>query len=728
MTNIRVSPLDKKLLAAAKIGDIQEIERLICEDRIVKVDIDTRDEDGMTPLLLAAAGGHTEAIALLVANEAGINHENKRGHTFLICAARNGHSRAVEFILNCNGVKLNDKNSKGLTALMFAAKKGHKEVVEVLLQHGAQDDIEVMTALMFAAKKGHKEVVEVLLQHGVKLDGKDYITGMTALMFAAQGGHSETLEFLLKNGAEIIINARDKNGMTAAMRAALKGWTQILSLLLTYGADINLQDNMGNTVAIHAVRHDRDEVIKLLLNYRPAIINDQINGQYYYNETILRYAASNGHKKIVEAILNSGANIEDSNRLNALKSAVFRGHDKVIELFLIRGTNRDHMDAALITAIGSNRTKAALLLLKSGAAIVDNNGGTVLRHAVIHQSRKTLNQIILYILFNQIEKPDACAALLEDNYLNSSYVQTYFLDKGTKFLITAFRSAQNPYNLIDIRNDIAARLQKSNPKIYPDSHEANMKANVMLSNITFLAAIAEEPDLLRQSGILTSLSRFLCCKKSPSLIISNLRELRSRLMASFRQVATIAAEQDFGPAAQDLAILSEAEMSRAEILKEGVFETKSEGVFETKQSEIKTTTTQTSLELSFASPEILADILLLAAILNNSEEARGDFSNYSIALGPLYKEGIQDPLISTFVAEFLSVLPLSLQENKILFDALARRSDVANSDQFSGEKDTGSDLSAPEKQQKPSLFFQLRPRNKAKRIFVQQDSERSTLL
>ena len=58
------------------------------------------------------------------------------GFTLLIAAARYGHERVVDLLLQ-RGAEVNLQDSDSWTALMYAARYGHERVVELLLQHGA---------------------------------------------------------------------------------------------------------------------------------------------------------------------------------------------------------------------------------------------------------------------------------------------------------------------------------------------------------------------------------------------------------------------------------------------------------------------------------------------------------------------------------------------------------------------------------------------------------------
>jgi ankyrin repeat protein len=67
-----------------------------------KVDVNTKDEDGSTPLSWAAGQGHEAVVRLLLDNDADISIENRSGWTALQLAALKSHG-GVEQLLVIRG-------------------------------------------------------------------------------------------------------------------------------------------------------------------------------------------------------------------------------------------------------------------------------------------------------------------------------------------------------------------------------------------------------------------------------------------------------------------------------------------------------------------------------------------------------------------------------------------------------------------------------------------------
>jgi len=84
---------------AAAVGDIEAVKQHIAAG----MDMDTKDENGLTPLHYATANGHKEVVELLLVS-AGVNV----------------------------------KSVNGLTPLDLGVSKGHKETADLLRKHGGK--------------------------------------------------------------------------------------------------------------------------------------------------------------------------------------------------------------------------------------------------------------------------------------------------------------------------------------------------------------------------------------------------------------------------------------------------------------------------------------------------------------------------------------------------------------------------------------------------------------
>lgn len=75
---------------------------------------------------------------------------------------------------------------------------------------------------------------------------------------------TEIVKLLLNTG--VPINVQDEYGNTMLIHAAIKGYTETVNILLERGADPMILNKSGNSVLLYAVRHNRYHIVKLLIN------------------------------------------------------------------------------------------------------------------------------------------------------------------------------------------------------------------------------------------------------------------------------------------------------------------------------------------------------------------------------------------------------------------------------------------------------------------------------
>lgn len=91
-------------------------------------------------LLMAAKRGNNVAIEILLEARANINTRDKDGFTPLMLAIINCNDQTAKKLIE-KGADLNIKNNKGLTSLTLARAYSKKEITELLKKYGAKEAV-----------------------------------------------------------------------------------------------------------------------------------------------------------------------------------------------------------------------------------------------------------------------------------------------------------------------------------------------------------------------------------------------------------------------------------------------------------------------------------------------------------------------------------------------------------------------------------------------------------
>ncbi len=148
------------IFAAARTGDVKRMEALF---KIKADTINTKNESGFTPLIIACYRNQVGAAKFLLNHKADVNATSPEGPVIL-GACYKGNLELTTLLINYKA-DVNTKNEAGTTALMYAALSGNVDLVKLLLKHGAKKNAEEKsgkTALSYAKMNGSKEVINLL--------------------------------------------------------------------------------------------------------------------------------------------------------------------------------------------------------------------------------------------------------------------------------------------------------------------------------------------------------------------------------------------------------------------------------------------------------------------------------------------------------------------------------------------------------------------------------------
>ena len=197
-------------------------------------DVETKDKDGKTPLLIACEEGHLALVKYLISKGANIEAKDKYNEqTPLHFACEKGFVSIVEFlIMKGANIEAKDKYYER-TPLHYACYGGFLPIVECLISKGAnleEKDIEQKNALLFACERGFLPIVEFLVLKGANIEVKDK-NEKTPLHYVCERGFLPIVRFLIKKGANL--ESKDKFNKKAIDYACDRGFHHIKDLLIS---------------------------------------------------------------------------------------------------------------------------------------------------------------------------------------------------------------------------------------------------------------------------------------------------------------------------------------------------------------------------------------------------------------------------------------------------------------------------------------------------------------
>lgn len=213
-----------ELFAAIKQGDDAAAERLLDADPTL---LDARDENGLSPTLVALYHGKNDIAKALLARGPKLN-------AFEAAAA--GDAKRVRDLVGLDRDLANAVSPDGFSALGLAAFFKRREVVRYLLEMGADPRpasrqggfTALHSAVATDAGDVDVEIVRLLLDKGANPNAKAQ-SGSTPLHTVGFTGDGESLRLLLKHGADRTI--KNSDGKTAADVARERGHRKVAELL-----------------------------------------------------------------------------------------------------------------------------------------------------------------------------------------------------------------------------------------------------------------------------------------------------------------------------------------------------------------------------------------------------------------------------------------------------------------------------------------------------------------
>lgn len=386
---------------AARHGHVDTVLALLKNPKSYAGDVEA--------LQLAATYNHLSCVEILLDAGVPIERDEAAQESPLLAAAAGGHTEIVSLLVQ-RGANLMRRDEAGRTALKLAAAHHHHHTVHCLAEaiekhlSLATEDIQ----LPEYAAAGNEDQVKNLLMAGANVNARD-LHGDTALMLATK---ASIRHLLLAEGADpYMCNAEGK--MWPEVAALLPGmqWSDMAEILECCFSDE--VENKALAACLAAPEKDyNDGVVMALLEAgaRPA------DGGVRLLNLVTRYGCAETLSKVL-TFCKEVNHVDEAGR-NAAEVLPLQqaGARAKLELLVKHGLSQATLDKMLFAALGVGDVASVECLLQQGANpnAEDAEGKMVLVHLMGGQAERTQQTACVRLLLQkdlQINKQPPSVAL-----------------------------------------------------------------------------------------------------------------------------------------------------------------------------------------------------------------------------------------------------------------------------------------------------------------------------
>lgn len=325
-----ITEATQRVIDAVNAGNYERLDQLLINGD--KANLDVILPNGETLLTQILRAGNVTIARRLIEGGASINRKNRRGETPLMMAALKGHVDFMKNTLFPMKVDADAQDNNGDTALHFAILNNQEVAANNLIDYGAE------VRITNSAKKNSEVLAREmglinLLKRIINIiDSQRGRPDRSKVKNAVIEGNINLVDEMLGLDPAIIVDYADLNLLFLAVREIKEDHVadRMVDILLTRQANANGFVGSLNVPIVEAVKKNRQNIIKLLLDYKADPNLQDENGF-----TALIHAVKSNNPEITK-------NLYDKNALKRYKAKI-NGKDKKINACSVARDVRDDL-------------------------------------------------------------------------------------------------------------------------------------------------------------------------------------------------------------------------------------------------------------------------------------------------------------------------------------------------------------------------------------------------
>lgn len=399
LLHIKLDPFQTKtgglnaMHMAAGRGNVGIIAKLVQYTKL----LDSKCNNGMTPLMYAAKEGKKEACEMLLKYNADPFVTTRSGWNALHEAAEAGHSMLIPLFPQL----IHTKTSYGCTPLMLALSKGREQASLALIN--ASSDLLVVdedgsNAMHWVARHGMSKLIDSIPLH---LINSKNMKGLTPLNLAEENGHKEIFEKLLKYDIYKGENSKPALSLSAAALEEMQKISQAKAKASEESTiKINLPEDANEL--LQAINEGDFKKSEALLNKKVQPKDPLLNA-----DKVKRiHVDSHGYYALLASRYNLDSIYELKCDATPLITAVKTGNIKIFTLLYEKACRRDceniWFENTLYAAIYCKRLEIVRMLCTNPRGINSLKHSSLLSDAVLAGNKETFD-LLMQVKLNPSE-------------------------------------------------------------------------------------------------------------------------------------------------------------------------------------------------------------------------------------------------------------------------------------------------------------------------------------